>query len=204
MWWSVVIVSRITSWALATLTFKEFCWNLFDIFTTFLSLASPAPLLNLNLNFSNSAAALVLLGAVSAQDTHHCPDGWFWHVRLQSNLPLALLILWHVFSLQKFKFPNIFCISSSSNRLLSGRSWRTWSLLLFLHGTGTTDTDMELIWNRYYWYGFVIEQVLLIMIWNWCGTGTSDMELIWKRHWYDVMEKVLIWNRYWYDLFFHN
>merc|ERR550517_54779 len=25
------------------------------------------------------AAALVLLGSVSAQDTFHCPDGWFWH-----------------------------------------------------------------------------------------------------------------------------
>merc|ERR1711922_134303 len=25
------------------------------------------------------AALLVLLGSVSAQDTHHCPDGWFWH-----------------------------------------------------------------------------------------------------------------------------
>merc|ERR1711971_916939 len=25
------------------------------------------------------AAALVLLGSVSAQDTYHCPDGWFWH-----------------------------------------------------------------------------------------------------------------------------
>merc|ERR1712121_65973 len=25
------------------------------------------------------AAALLLLGSVSAQDTHHCPDGWVWH-----------------------------------------------------------------------------------------------------------------------------
>merc|ERR1711971_941297 len=25
------------------------------------------------------AAALVLIGSVSAQDTYHCPDGWFWH-----------------------------------------------------------------------------------------------------------------------------
>merc|ERR1711973_499489 len=26
-----------------------------------------------------SAVALALLASVSAQDTYHCPDGWFWH-----------------------------------------------------------------------------------------------------------------------------
>ena len=148
MWWSVVIVSRITSWVLATLTFKEFCWNLFDIFTTFITRFSCSSS-ELDLNFSTSAAALVLLGAVSAQDTHHCPDGWFWHVRLQSNLPLALLILWHVFSVEKFKFPNIFVF------------------LLLLQ----IDCCQEGHGGRGHCYFFSMEQVLLI--WNWYGKGTD-------------------------------
>ena len=199
MWWSVVIVSRITSWVSGCLfeqlwlskNFADsehyfssqiinhvntlfFCWNLFDIFTTFT---------NLNLIWTFQLQRLPLFS--SAPSLPKTPitvrmDGFgMWDYKATS--------LW------LFWFFGMFLAYRNLN-------FQIFFVFLLLQ----IDCCQEGHGGRGHCYFFSMEQVQLILIWNWYGTGTSDMELIWKRHWYDVMEKVLIWNRYWYDLFFHN